>query len=318
MRQTATPTQGRRTAGILPGIATPEGDGILVYRPFPSHAAREIDPFLLLDRLGPVSIAPGGGGGVPPHPHAGFEVVSYILQGGLEHRDSAGHHGRLAPGDVQWMTAGAGIIHSEMPTEALRTHGGTLEAIQLWINLPARDKQMPPRYGDIPAAALPTAVSPDGLASVRVIAGEALGARASLPLRTPITYLHWTLAPGAVVHQPLPEGTVALAYVLAGEAHVGSDALPATRDQLVTFRRRPRTGDPAGAGRWSAHRGAPPRGPAHRGAGGAVRPIRDEHDGRDQAGDREVSRGRPGSDPAGLTDYAPDSCRSRSRCLRRV
>ena len=235
MHQTATPIQGRRTSGILPGIATPEGDGILVYRPFPSHAAREIDPFLLLDRLGPVSIAPGGGGGVPPHPHAGFEVVSYILQGGLEHRDSAGHHGRLAPGDVQWMTAGAGIIHSEMPTEALRTQGGTLEAIQLWINLPARDKQRPPRYGDIPAAALPSATSPDGLASVRVIAGEALGSRATLPLRTPITYLHWTLAPGAVVHQPLPDGTVALAYVLAGEAHIGSDALPATRDQLVRF-----------------------------------------------------------------------------------
>ena len=235
MRQTATPTQGRHTADILPGIATPEGDGILVYRPFPSHAAREIDPFLLLDRLGPVSITPGGGGGVPPHPHAGFEVVSYILQGGLEHRDSAGHHGRLAPGDVQWMTAGAGIVHSEMPTEALRAQGGTLEAVQLWINLSARDKQMPPRYGDIPAAALPSATSPDGLASVRVIAGESLGARATLPLRTPITYLHWTLAPGAVVHQPLPEGTVALAYVLSGEARVGSDALAATRDQLVTF-----------------------------------------------------------------------------------
>ncbi len=181
MHQTATPTQGRRTAGILPGIATPEGDGILVYRPFPSHAAREIDPFLLLDRLGPVSIAPGGSGGVPPHPHAGFEVVSYILQGGLEHRDSAGHHGRLAPGDVQWMTAGAGIIHSEMPTAELRAHGGTLEAIQLWINLPARDKQMPPRYGDITAALIPSATSPDGLATVRVIAGEALGARGDPP-----------------------------------------------------------------------------------------------------------------------------------------
>jgi len=233
--QTATPRQGRRAAGILPGVATPEGEGIIVHRPFPSYAAREIDPFLLLDRLGPIDIAPGGGGGVPPHPHAGFEVVSYLLQGGLEHRDSAGHHGRLAPGDVQWMTAGAGIIHSEMPTDDLRLRGGTLEAVQLWINLPARDKQLPPRYGDIVAAALPTATSPDGLASVRVIAGEALGARASLPLRTPITYLHWTLSPGAVVHQPLPEGTVALAYVLAGEAHAGSDALPATRDQLVTF-----------------------------------------------------------------------------------
>ena len=114
-----------------------------------------------------------------------------------------------------------------MPSEALRMQGGTLEAIQLWINLTARDKQMPPRYGDIPAAALPIAVSPDGLASVRVIAGEALGARATLPLRTPITYLHWTLAPGAVVHQPLPEGTVALAYVHRSHFAPGTDVLVA-------------------------------------------------------------------------------------------
>jgi len=231
---TTTPT-GRPTAGILPGIETPEGEGMIVFRPFPSPTAREIDPFLLLDRLGPVTIAPGAGAGVPPHPHAGFEVVSYVLQGGLEHRDSAGHRGRLGPGDVQWMTAGAGIVHSEMPTDALRTRGGTLEAIQLWINLPARDKQMPPRYGDIAAADIPTAISADGLATVRIIAGEALGARAVLPLRTPITYLHWTLEPGASIPLPLPDGTEAMAYVLHGEARFGSDAATASRDQLLRF-----------------------------------------------------------------------------------
>lgn len=232
----ATTTPGSRpTAGLLPGIATPEGEGITVHRPFPSAAAREIDPFLLFDRLGPVTIAPGAGAGVPPHPHAGFEVVSYVLQGGLEHRDSAGHHGRLGPGDVQWMTAGAGIVHSEMPAEALRTHGGTLEAIQLWINLPARDKQRPPRYGDVAAADIPTATSADGLAAVRVIAGEALGARATLPLRTAITYLHWTLEPGAGITLPLPDGTEAMAYVLDGAARLGSDGALASRDQLIRF-----------------------------------------------------------------------------------
>jgi redox-sensitive bicupin YhaK (pirin superfamily) len=235
MPQTATTSPGRHTAGLLPGVATQEGEGITVYRPFPSRGAREIDPFLLLDRLGPVVIAPGTGAGIPPHPHAGFEVVSYLLQGRLEHRDSGGHRGRLGPGDVQWMTAGAGIVHSEMPAEALRARGGTLEAIQLWINLPARDKQMPPRYGDIAAATIPSATTPDGLTTVRVISGEALGARAILPLRTPITYLHWTLSPGAIVHQPLPDDTEALAYVLTGEARLGVDALPVSRDQLVRF-----------------------------------------------------------------------------------
>jgi len=238
MSESATEPRSRRTAGLLPGVPTPEGEGITVYRPFPSPTAREIDPFLLLDRLGPVAVAPGGGSGVPPHPHAGFEVVSYILQGGLEHRDSAGHHGRLGPGDVQWMTAGSGIIHSEMPTHSLQSGGGTLEAIQLWINLPARDKQMPPRYGDIPATSIPSATSSDGLATVRVLSGQALGARATLPLVTPITYLHWTLAPGATIQQPLPDSTEAMAYVLSGEARFGTDALRVGRDTLVRFEER--------------------------------------------------------------------------------
>jgi redox-sensitive bicupin YhaK (pirin superfamily) len=235
MAFSATTLNGRRTAGLLPGVPTPEGEGIIVYRPFPSRAAREIDPFLLLDRLGPIGVAPGAAAGVPPHPHAGFEVVSYILQGRLEHRDSRGHRDSLGPGDLQWMTAGSGIIHSEMPGAELQARGGTLEAIQLWINLPARDKQMPPRYGDIAAADIPTATSADGLASVRILAGEALGARAQLPLRTPITYLHWALEPGATVHQPLPDGTEAMAYVLSGAGHFGADARAVSRDQLVRF-----------------------------------------------------------------------------------
>jgi redox-sensitive bicupin YhaK (pirin superfamily) len=133
------------------------------------------------------------------------------------------------------MTAGSGIVHSEMPAAELRTRGGTLEAIQLWINLPARDKQMPPRYGDIAAASIPAATSADGLASVRVLAGEALGVRATLPLRTAITYLHWTLQPGAAITQPLPSGTEAMAYVLHGAARFGSDTATATRDQLIRF-----------------------------------------------------------------------------------
>lgn len=235
MANPATPPTLRTTAEILPGVATPEGEGITVYRPIPSRAAREIDPFLLLDRLGPVAIEAGRASGFPPHPHAGFEVVSYVLQGGLEHRDSAGNRGRLGPGDVQWMTTGRGIVHSEMPGETLRTEGGTLEAIQLWINLNARDKQMEPRYGDIPAADLPVAISADGRSRVRIIAGEALGQAATLPLMTPITYQHWTLSPGATIDQPLPDGTEALAYVLSGEGRIGADGRPVGRDELVRF-----------------------------------------------------------------------------------
>lgn len=235
MPKPPTPQRGRLTTGILPGAPTPEGDGMLVYRPIPSKAVREIDPFLLLDRLGPIDIPAGGHGGVPPHPHAGFEVVSYVLQGSLEHLDSTGNRGRIGPGDVQWMTAGSGLIHSETPGEALRASGGTLEAIQLWVNLPARLKHIAPRYGDIPAGTIPSATSPDGLASVKVISGEALGVRATLPLQTPITYQRWTLRPGATVHQQLPTDACVLAYVLDGEARFGADGRRAVRDELVRF-----------------------------------------------------------------------------------
>lgn len=220
---------------MVPATVTTEGQGLVVHRPFPSKGHPDADPFLLLDHLGPVTFDPGRSGGVPEHPHAGFEVVSYVLQSGLEHRDSRGHHGVLAPGDVQWMTTGAGIVHSEMPAGALAEHGGVLEAVQIWVNLPAREKRSDPGYGDIRGDTIPVATTPDGRASVRVIAGESHGARHTLGLRTPITYLHWTLEPGARVEQPLPDGTAALAYVLGGLGGFGPSGMRGGVDSLVLF-----------------------------------------------------------------------------------
>jgi redox-sensitive bicupin YhaK (pirin superfamily) len=199
-----------------------EGGGFIVRRPFPSYGLSVVDPFLLIDEMGPVDYAPGEAVGAPDHPHRGFETVTYVLEGEMEHEDSAGHRGSLRAGDVQWMTAGAGIIHSEEPSVALREKGGRVHGFQIWINLPARLKMSRPRYQEIPAAKIPVARSGDGRAQVRVIAGEALGARAVIDTHTPITYQDWTVAEGADLTLPLAREQQALVYVFEGNLRLGN------------------------------------------------------------------------------------------------
>jgi redox-sensitive bicupin YhaK (pirin superfamily) len=174
----------RKVAGIVNSIETLEGEGFLVRRPFPKASFSEFDPFLLLDEMGPMTLAPGKAKGAPDHPHRGFETVTYLLSGEMEHKDSHGHAGRLRAGDVQWMTAGSGVIHSEMPAKEFALRGGRLHGFQLWVNLPQRYKLIAPRYQEIPAASIPTAQTKDGLVTVRVIAGEAMGAQAIIETRT--------------------------------------------------------------------------------------------------------------------------------------
>src|SRR5688572_8154042 len=208
---------GRTVAGVVNGIETLEGAGFLVRRPFPTPSFSEFDPFLLLDEMGPMDLGPGEAQGAPDHPHRGFETVTYVLSGDLEHKDSSGHAGRLRPGDVQWMTAGAGVVHSEMPSAEFHRDGGRMHAFQLWVNLPKLDKMMKPRYQEIPSAQIPKAISGDGLVEVTVIAGEALGRRAVIETRTPIVYLHYRIKPGGAVSQSVPGAYNAFAYVIEGE-----------------------------------------------------------------------------------------------------
>jgi redox-sensitive bicupin YhaK (pirin superfamily) len=204
-----------------------------VRRPFPTRQLRELDPFLLLDEMGPVEWGPGEALGAPDHPHRGFETVTYLLAGRMQHRDSQGHAGLLGPGDVQWMTAGAGVVHSELPEPDFKQQGGVMHGVQLWVNLPARDKMMEPRYQDIPAARIPAAVSDDGLVRVRVIAGEALARAAVIDTRIPIQYLHYTLQPGGSVEQAVPAPHNAMVYVLSGLVHLGDAATPVRSGELA-------------------------------------------------------------------------------------
>ncbi len=204
-----------------------------VMRPFPAGTLSYIDPFLLLDRLGPVTFAPGAAKGVPPHPHRGFETVTYLLSGRITHRDSRGGSGTLQPGDVQWMRAGSGIVHSEMPDDEFRRTGGVLHAIQLWVNLPRADKMLPPEYRDIPAKLIPRVETPG--ARVKVIAGEAFGKKATLETKVPITYIHFSITRGRSVTQPVRAEDTVLAYTLDGHGTAGADRTPFTSNQLITF-----------------------------------------------------------------------------------
>jgi redox-sensitive bicupin YhaK (pirin superfamily) len=211
----------REVTKIVTAHRQREGGGFIVRRPFPGNGLRHADPFLLLDEMGPVEYGPGEAVGAPDHPHRGFETVTYMLDGEMEHEDSAGHRGRLGPGDVQWMTAGRGIVHSEMPSRMMRERGGKMHGFQIWVNLPARDKMMAPRYQEIPRDAIPEAATADGKASVHVLAGEALGAKAVIKTRTPIGHLHWIFSPGAAVEAPVPPDHAACVYVFEGAVRLG-------------------------------------------------------------------------------------------------
>ena len=211
-----------------------EGGGFTVRRPFPSVGLPQVDPFLLVDELGPIDYAPGKAVGAPDHPHRGFETVTYVLEGESEHADSAGHRGFIGAGDVQWMTAGAGVVHAEMPSRRMQEHGGRMHGFQIWVNLPKKDKFIAPRYQELKSARMPTAQTPDGLAKVKVIAGEALGQKAAIETRTPIVYQHWSLQPGAVVEQSLPAQFNGFVFVFKGEALIG-DPARATRDGTMAM-----------------------------------------------------------------------------------
>jgi hypothetical protein len=235
-RASSPSTSAERPVQVLvPAVRTLEGGGFPVRRPFPTPQLSHVDPFLLIDQMGPVDWPPGEAIGAPDHPHRGFETVTYVLAGRHQHKDSQGHSGVLGPGDVQWMTAGAGVVHSEMPEEGFRRSGGTMHGFQIWVNLPARRKMMAPRYQEVPAARIPAAGTEDGLARVRVIAGEALGASAVIDTVTPIMLLHFTLLPGGEVLQPVPVDHNAMAYVFAGDARVGPERRDAPEGTLAVF-----------------------------------------------------------------------------------
>jgi redox-sensitive bicupin YhaK (pirin superfamily) len=195
-----------------------EGEGVLVHRAFPNNQISELDPFLLLDHMGPMDLKPREAKGFPDHPHRGFETVTYLLAGEFQHRDSFGHRGELHAGDVQWMTAGSGLVHSEVPSENIVRNGGKLEGFQLWINLPKKDKMKAPHYQEVKASLIPKAFG-EGV-EAKVIAGDALGVTGAVETHIPIQYIHFVLKAGAKVTHSVAAGLNAMVYVVKGAATV--------------------------------------------------------------------------------------------------
>ncbi|MEQ4206627.1 pirin family protein [Actinopolymorpha sp. B9G3] len=212
-----------------------EGEGFVVRRPFPGMDLSLADPFLLLDHMGAVEYGPGEAKGAPWHPHRGFETVTYMLDGAFEHKDSTGGGGLLTEGATQWMTAGSGILHSELPPQEFVAKGGLFHGVQLWVNLPRSLKWTPPRYQDIGAGDVTLLSSHDGGALLRVIAGEFGDHKGPGVTWTPISYVHATLAPGSELTTSWPADFNALAYVLAGRGSVGPESRPVDEGQLAVF-----------------------------------------------------------------------------------
>jgi len=201
---------------VTTALTSRDGAGVALRRSIGSSALPHLDPFLLLDEIHSADPADYTAG-FPQHPHRGFETVSYVLRGGFLHRDSVGNHGLIADGGAQWMTAGHGIIHEEMPKQ---THGTELWGLQLWVNLPAARKMIRPRYQDLAPSAVPEFDIAD--ARVRLVAGTVgshQGPVDGIDIRP--TMLDAALAPGATFSHPLPGADTAFAYVLEGEVTIG-------------------------------------------------------------------------------------------------
>ncbi|KAM8894174.1 pirin isoform 6-T8 [Spinachia spinachia] len=201
----------RKVERTVLSVEQAEGVGAHVRRSIGTKELRNLDPFLMLDEFRVRKPA-----GFPDHPHRGFETVTYVLQGVMAHQDFGGHSGRLEAGDLQWMTAGQGVVHAEMPLSEEPVVG-----LQLWVNLASRDKMVEPAYQELKGSEIPK--PSQGGVTVSVISGEALGAKSKVYTRTPTLYLDFTLQTGAVHVQPVPSGWTAFIYTLSGAIHAGPD-----------------------------------------------------------------------------------------------
>ena len=219
----------RPVLGVTTAPQGYEGEGFPVRRAFAGIAPRFLDPFIMMDQMGEVEYAPGEPKGTSWHPHRGFETVTYIMDGAFQHQDSHGGGGMIKDGATQWMTAGGGILHIETPPVELVKSGGTFHGIQLWVNLPSKDKMTNPAYQNLEGGDVTLLASHDAGALLRLIAGDLPtghggAVRGPGSTRTPITMLHASITPGSSLSLPWKPEFNALVYVLSGDGTVGAGA----------------------------------------------------------------------------------------------
>ena len=225
----------RRVLQIKDCLKTFEGDGIPVTRAFPVPGLREVDPFLLFDHFGPINYEPGGALGVPAHPHCGFEAITYMLSGEIEHKDSWGGQAFIKAGDIQWMTTGSGLIHSELVTDNFKKYGGIMQGLQIWVNLPQKDKKVKPGYQHIYKDKIPTIQIEEKDLNIKILAGEVLGQSSFVNTYSPVSIFDIQFTKPNEFSLSIPSEQITMICIIEGELKFTDTDNLAKKGHMVYF-----------------------------------------------------------------------------------
>jgi len=223
----------RKLVEIKDCVKTFEGDGIPVTRAFPVPGMRELDPFLLFDHFGPVHYEPGGATGVPEHPHCGFEAITYLLSGEIEHKDSWGGQAKIKSGDIQWMTTGSGLIHSELVTEQFKKRGGIMQGLQIWVNLPKKNKIVKPWYQHIKKADIPVVIDNRGIV-IKILVGEVKKIKSLVQTYSPVSIFDVQFTKPDQINLSIPKKQAVMIYVIKGHLQFDEEK-KAKKGQMIYF-----------------------------------------------------------------------------------
>jgi len=224
----------RKVLNINDCMKTFEGDGIPVTRAFPVPEMREFDPFLLFDHFGPINYEPGGATGVPAHPHCGFEAITYLLGGEVEHKDSWGGQAAIETGDIQWMTTGSGLIHSELVTEQFKKSGGIIQGLQIWVNLPKKDKQVKPWYQHIKKDDIPVIKESSGV-EIKVLVGKVKETKSLVQTYSPVSIFDVQFSNSGQINLEISKNKIAMVYVIDGELQFVEENKIAAKGQMIYY-----------------------------------------------------------------------------------
>ena len=211
-----------------------EGDGIPVSRAFPVFEKTDNDPFLLFDHFGPINYKPYGATGVPAHPHCGFEAITYLLSGEIEHQDSWGGKAVIEQGDIQWMTTGSGLVHSELVTEKFKKNGGIMQGLQIWINLPKKNKKVKPWYQHIKKNKIPV-LKESNNANIKVLVGSLKNTKSLVQTYSPVSILDIEFLHSGTISLEIPKNQTAMIYIIDGELDLLNQNNIATKNQMIYF-----------------------------------------------------------------------------------
>ena len=224
----------RKLIKIKDCIKTFEGDGIPVTRAFPVPGMREYDPFLLFDHFGPIHYEPAGATGVPAHPHCGFEAITYLLGGEVEHKDSWGGQANIKTGDLQWMTTGSGLIHSELVTDQFKKSGGMMQGLQIWVNLPQKYKNVKPGYQHILKDDIPV-IKKNYNTLIKVLVGNVANTKSSIQTYSPVSIFDVQFSKPEKIELDITKEQIVMIYIIEGELQFVNEKQIASKGQMIYF-----------------------------------------------------------------------------------